>query len=529
MRHILRCGHYRLLLVPVYLSAIILAPILILTYALTTPRTPTIKEDPIVKVTAAASADDWELWTSGTRLRGANVYQRLVYPEVDGPDFMGSGPLGPPYTQADLDALAAAGANWVQLSHPGLFTEKPPYVLNGDVQDSLDRLLDMVGKAGMKATIAFRTGPGRSDFTFYWDGAGEWFDPSYLNDNVWVEQEAQDAWVAMWRYTAERYRDHPAVIGYELMVEPNSNDRLLGVWDPEEFYSRYGGSLYDWNQLYPRITAAVRDVDTDTPILVGGNDYSNSNWLPYLSVSGDDRTVYIVHQYEPMIYTHQDADSLRLSYPGVFDAKNDSRPETVDKAWLEVWLSPIDSFRSATGAPVAVSEYGIKRWVPDAARFIDDELGIFEASGLNYAVWIWDPVWQAWNNLNDDFSLRDGPDPNNHVEIENQIMTVTSKYWWFNRGGKIVADQYFAEGSTQPGFQEYLLVLNKNDQPAHVRVIYTFDDGTSRVQNVTAAGESRITIWVNGFVAEGKDFSCRVQADQTVVSEKAMYFNDGAH
>ncbi len=329
MRQFLTSGHYGLLLVPLCLSAIILAPILLLTPGLMTPHTPTIKEDPIGKV-MAASADDWELWTSGTRLRGANVYQRLVYPEVDGPDFMGPGPLGPPYTQADLDALAAAGANWVQLSHPGLFTEKPPYVLNGDVQDSLDRLLDMVGKAGMKATIAFRTGPGRSDFTFYWDGAGEWFDPSYLNDNVWVEQAAQDAWVDMWRYTAERYRGHPTVIGYELMVEPNSNDRLLGIWDPEQFYARYGGSLYDWNQLYPRITAAVRDVDAETPILVGGNDYSNPNWLPYLSVSEDSRTVYIVHQYEPMTYTH-----IRPRIHCIYRVRESSMPKTITgwKPW----------------------------------------------------------------------------------------------------------------------------------------------------------------------------------------------------
>jgi Cellulase (glycosyl hydrolase family 5) len=380
--------------------------------------------------------DDWNMWTGGTQLRGANIYQRPVYPQVDGTDFMGPGPLGPPYTQEDIDALAAAGANWVQISHPGLFTEKAPYVLNTAARDSLDHLLDMVEKAGMKATIACRTGPGRSDFTFYWKGAGDWFDPSYLNDNVWVDQGAQDAWVEMWRYMADRYRDNPAVIGYELMVEPNSNDRLLSVWDPEEFETRYGGSLYDWNQLYPRIIEGVRKVDADTPVLVGGNDYSSASWLPYLKPSDDDRTVYIVHQYEPMAYTHQDSDKLQFSYPGVFDANYDEKPERVDKNWLQAWLAPIDAYRDTTGAPLAISEYGIKRWVTNAASFIDDELSFFEAKGLNYAVWIWDPSWPAWNQLNDDFNLRNGPDPNNHVDTPNSIMDVTSRYWSLNRVGK---------------------------------------------------------------------------------------------
>jgi len=114
---------------------------------------------------------------------------------------MGPGPIGPPYVQGDFDRLAAMGANYVNVSHPGLFTEAPPYVLDEAV-----------------------TGPGRSEFTFFWDEAGDWFDASYLNDSVWQDQAAQDGWVAMWHYTADRYRHNPIVVGYDLMVEPNSNE-----------------------------------------------------------------------------------------------------------------------------------------------------------------------------------------------------------------------------------------------------------------------------------------------------------------
>ncbi|UCE17199.1 MAG: cellulase family glycosylhydrolase, partial [Gemmatimonadota bacterium] len=168
--------------------------------------------------------DKWSLWSNETQLRGANIYQRRVYPELDGPTFMGSGPVGPPYTQSDFDNLATLGANYVNISHPGLYTETPPYVLDQDIMNNLDNLLEMIEQVDMFAVISFRTGPGRSDFTFYWDGAGDWFDESYLNDSMWQSQEAQDAWVAMWRYTAQAYRDHPIVVGYDLMVEPNSNE-----------------------------------------------------------------------------------------------------------------------------------------------------------------------------------------------------------------------------------------------------------------------------------------------------------------
>ena len=49
-------------------------------------------------VSRASGVDEWALWTGTTQLRGANVFQRRVYPDLDGPDFFGPGPVGPPYT-----------------------------------------------------------------------------------------------------------------------------------------------------------------------------------------------------------------------------------------------------------------------------------------------------------------------------------------------------------------------------------------------------------------------------------------------
>jgi len=145
------------------------------TATLSSTATPTSTPTP----TSETEIDKWSLWTGGTRLRGANIWQRRVYPALDGPTFLGPGPVGPPFIQSDFDNLAALGANYVNISHPGLFTESPPYVLDQDIQDSLDNLLDMIEQANMFAVISARTGPGRSDFTFYWDGAGDWFNESY--------------------------------------------------------------------------------------------------------------------------------------------------------------------------------------------------------------------------------------------------------------------------------------------------------------------------------------------------------------
>jgi len=382
---------------------------------------------------AGPTSGKWDLWVDGPHLRGANIYQRRVYPELDGPEFMGPGPVGPPYTQEDFDRLAEMGANYVNISHPGLFAQTPPFALDQEVQDHLDNLLDMISQAGMFAVISFRTGPGRAEFSVCClEDVGDWYDESYFNDSVWQDPAAQEAWAAMWAYTAERYRDSPIVVGYDLMVEPNSNEIWLDVWDPEEFDAGYAGTLYDWNQLHPRITGAIRQVDPDTPILVGGMSYSAVEWLPHLKPAGDPRTVYTVHQYAPIEYTHQWLDSLALTYPGLFDADWDDVDDQVDRAWLDDLLSTVDDFAATHGVPIAVNEFGLMRWQPGAAEFMRDQMDLFEERGINYALWVWDPEWEP-STENDAFNFRHGPDADNHVDVEtSDLQDVIIEYWGRN-------------------------------------------------------------------------------------------------
>ncbi|OQY19130.1 MAG: hypothetical protein B6I35_12125 [Anaerolineaceae bacterium 4572_32.2] len=373
--------------------------------------------------------DKWALWDGPTQLRGANIWQRVVVPDLDGRDFLGDDHVGPPYTQSDFDQLAALGANYVNISGPGLFTERSPYTLDEQVQANLDHLLHMIAHADMFAVITFRTGPGRSDFTFYSEGAGDWFDEALLIEWVWEEQEAQDGWVEMWRYTAERYRDNPIVVGYDLMCEPNSAGELLDIWEPDEFYSAYAGDLYDWNQFYPRITNAIRQVDAETPILVGGMGWSAVRWLPYLEPTGDPRTVYMVHQYEPQTeYTHQEPPAEN-AYPGTLDLDWDGEPDSFDQGWLDEYLSVIDEFQGEHNVPVAVNEFGLARWVPGAADFMDDQMALFEQRGMNHALWVWDPVWEPWTEEVNAFHFRYGPDPGNDSDVESDLQDVILKYW----------------------------------------------------------------------------------------------------
>ncbi len=373
----------------------------------------------------------WDLWASGkTQLRGANIWQALVLPDLDA-DTKGNGRVGPPFNQEDFNQLAALGANYIVLSVPGIFSESPPYQIDPAVQQNLDNLLDMAAKADLFVTIAFRTGPGRAEWSLCCKDETDW--KGYFNDNVWKDATAQQAWAEMWQTTAERYRNHPEVVGYELMVEPDADDILLDIYDPKEFYPLYDNTLLDWNQFYPKIVNAIRKVDQDTPILVGGAGYSSINWLPYLQPLQGNKIVYDIHQYQPdEIYTHQSATSTN-SYPGNYDLDGNGKLELFDQKWLQSLFLPALAFSAKNEAPITVNEYGVERWVPNADKFINDQTEIFELNGWNYAIWEWSTSYLPFSQSVNEFNFRLGPDPSNgRNTISNELMDTIKNFWQRN-------------------------------------------------------------------------------------------------
>lgn len=372
---------------------------------------------------APVPGDKFTLWSNGINLRGANIYQRRVYPAVDGADFLGPGPLGPPYTQENLNQLAALGANYVNISCTGLFTETPPYKVDPGAQANLDDLIAKASVANLFVVISFRTGPGRSEFAIF-EGQ-DWFPQNLVINTVWTDSKAQDGWVAMWQYTAERYRNNPIVVGYDLMVEPNGSSTILGIFDPTDFYPQHADTLVDWNQFHPRITTAIREVDAETPILVSAMSYGSVSWLPYLLPNDDSRTIYTVHHYEPFVYSHQDAGA-GPSYPGVMNV--DGQVVTVDAGYLKSILSPVKDFKDKYNVPVAINEFGVMRWAPGAELYYRDQVAAFDSLSINHAVWLWESSHEPLAET-DDFNFRHGLQASNHTDVDNILQDAIQSDW----------------------------------------------------------------------------------------------------
>ena len=348
--------------------------VLMLTFLM--PMTQLLAED--------CPSDKLALWT-GKKLHGANI----AFPRNPGGAANGIGDGD--FVQSDFDDLRRAGANYVQLSHAGTFAESSPYTLDSVAEANLDLAIQRAMSAGMYIVIAFRSGPGRSETAISnRDGI--------VNESIWSSSAARSAWVQMLKHTAARYQGNPAVIGYSIMVEPNAYARR-GFIDPPEFYAAYRGALDDVNGLYSLATSAIREVDSDTPILLEPDGYANINWLPYLSITGDPRTVYTAHDYTPYDFTHEQVAGS--TYPGMYDVDGDGARELVDKSYLTNYLNAVAQFGQAHSVAVAITEFGVHRPATSSATYLNDRIDIQNAIG-SWAVWVWQPA-----GFEDPFSVHD--------------------------------------------------------------------------------------------------------------------------
>ena len=83
----------------------------------------------------------------------------------------------------------------------------------------------------------------------------------------------------------------------------------------------------------------------------------------------------------------------------------------------------------------------------------------------------------------------------------------------------------FAEGTTRPGFEEWICLFNPGDVEARVTLTYMFSNGGTQTQTLTVGAHCRATIMVNKIVPAGSDVSVAIASSQPIVTERSIYFN----
>jgi aryl-phospho-beta-D-glucosidase BglC (GH1 family) len=174
-------------------------------------------------------------------------------------------------TEEDIRFLRDTGANTIRVPlHYKFFSPG-----NNEGFALLDRVVGWAAKYHLYVILDMHCAPGGQ--------TGTNIDDSWNYPWLFESAEAQNQLISIWKRIAEHYRKNPTVLGYDLLNEPIPHFPEL---------KKYNAAL---EPLYKRVTAAVREVDPNHVIILGG-----AQWDTNFDVFGapfDSNLMYSFHKY----------------------------------------------------------------------------------------------------------------------------------------------------------------------------------------------------------------------------------------
>ncbi|MDR3251573.1 MAG: glycoside hydrolase family 5 protein [Tannerella sp.] len=183
-------------------------------------------------------------------------------------------------TREDMAFIASTGANTVRVPfHYKLFTDEDYMGLTAG-QDGFARIDSVVKWCrdnNLYIILDMHDAPGGQ--------TGDNIDDSYGYPWLFESEASQLLFCEIWTKIAAYYRDETVILGYDLINEPiapyfENVEALNGLLEP----------------LYRRVVKAIREVDRNHIVLIGGAQW-NSNFKPLRDASFDDKMMYTCHRY----------------------------------------------------------------------------------------------------------------------------------------------------------------------------------------------------------------------------------------
>lgn len=183
-------------------------------------------------------------------------------------------------TRDDIQFIKRTGSNTIRLPfHYKIFTDED-YMGLTTSQDGFARVDSVVNwcrEAGLYLILDMHDAPGGQ--------TGDNIDDSYGYPWLFESEASQKQFCDIWKKIADRYKDEPVILGYELMNEPIAHF----FENAEELNSKLEG-------VYKMGVKAIREVDNNHIILLGGAQW-NSNFNPFKDSKFDDKLMYTCHRY----------------------------------------------------------------------------------------------------------------------------------------------------------------------------------------------------------------------------------------
>ncbi len=193
------------------------------------------------------------------------------------------------------------------------------------------------------------------------------FEPEYWNpdpDNV----KARSYVVAFWRAFAKQYKAESAIIGYDVLDQPNDSSPGARVWQ---------------NELLPAAIGAIRESNKDVWVVIQPSPWGQPSGFNEMTPVKEARAIYGFKATQPGAYTSQPIngtgdDGKKLTYPGQMPAGGDQPDITYDRAALATTMQGAVDFATRTHKRVMVIEFNVARWAPGGDKWTGDMISIFE-------------------------------------------------------------------------------------------------------------------------------------------------------
>ncbi|HHU82385.1 MAG TPA: cellulase family glycosylhydrolase [Firmicutes bacterium] len=204
-----------------------------------------------------------------------------------------------------------------------------------------------------------------------------------------------DRFLAMWEQVAERYKDYPDSLVFEILNEPH-NELTAELW----------------NELLAEALAVIRKTNPDRTVMIGTAEWGGVGGLSKLKLPDDDHLILTVHFYSPFQFTHQGADWTDGAYAWLGTTWDGS---FFEKRILMDELYPVYYYSCANNIPVNIGEFGAysKADMPSRALWTEFCARMFEDYGFS---------WHYWEFCSG-FGIYDPKDEVFHEELVNALIS----------------------------------------------------------------------------------------------------------
>lgn len=287
-------------------------------------------------------------------------------------------------SSADFKNIAAMGADTVRLPFNARLIETGPNRYSDEGLALLVTALDWAHRYGLSVILDMHAACQPQNADWHSDSAGK--------AALWADGKARTRSLRLWECIADRVRNHPALLGYDVLNEPVLPDANLALL----------------KTYYRDAVRCLRAIDPRSLIYLEGNTWAQR--IDFLADLLDDRVALSIHTYQPLTYTFNFTPFQ--TFPGTCDGEKWSRTR------LLRYLEPYARFARRHKTRIYVGEFGIN-WRGGhfgEAGWLDGILDAFDRYDFDYTYWTYKSVAQnvfpdgLYQYLpNEPFIRREGP------------------------------------------------------------------------------------------------------------------------